>query len=90
MVPIELYPDMARLSAKECERRFGGGAWARPDQEEHRLPGPALGGMVLQEAGALSGRQSGLRGAQDKSVRLTAKDDGGVGGVGSAWGGGGF
>src|SRR5260370_31324577 len=66
------------------QRRFGRGAGARPNEEEHRLPGPALGGMILQEAGALGGRQSDLRGSQDKGVRLTAKNNGGVGRVGSA------
>src|SRR6266481_6274350 len=41
--------------------------------------------MILQEARAFGCRQSGLRGAQDKGVGLTAKDNGGVEGGSWAW-----
>src|SRR6516164_913894 len=41
---------------QESEGGVEGGARAGPDQEEQRLPRPALGRVGAQEAGALAGR----------------------------------
>ncbi len=55
------------------QRRLRRRPGTRPDQEEHRLPGPTLCGMARQEAGSLARGQRRLSSSKHKGIGTCSK-----------------